>query len=54
MDTFEDRGKNLEVYSLVDCKPVKVFVVLREMRTRVEVEHCSKSKVLYSLKFLLV
>ena len=37
MDTFEGGGENLEVNSLVNCEPVKIVVVLRDMTTRVEV-----------------
>jgi hypothetical protein len=54
MDTFEGGSENLEVNSLVYFEPVKICVVLGETRTRVEVEYCSESKVLDSLKFCLV
>ena len=55
MDTFEGSSENLEVNSLVYFEPVKICVVLGEVtRTRVEVEYCSESKVLDSLKFCLV
>ena len=37
-------GENIEVNSLVNCKAVKIFVVLRDMTMRVEVYYSSESK----------
>ena len=51
MYAFKDSSKDLEMDSLVNCKPVKTLIVFSHMCTRMQVQNSAKGKVLDSLKF---
>ena len=49
MDAFEDNGKDFEVNSLVNSKPVEILIVLSKVSSGMEIEYSTKGKVLNSL-----